>query len=392
MFVHRGLTSRSIQEDAYSRIATRVLAWPMPRNTSKGSPDRAKTDRNLNSERLNADRALEQKTAAVEANADRIVDRARDQADAILDAAREKADDKLHAVLPNPAVRAVIEAERKVEDLAVELERATADESLLEEREQHARNLLMLLPLERLSTDRSLLTERVRSDEAVSHRDDFLGMVSHDLRDLLGGIVTSTAILVRTAALDTAGEPTRAGAERIQRYAARMKRLIDDLTDIVSIDAGKLAVTPVHGNMAPVIAEAVASMRGSAAAKSLSLELPHPEVPLPALFDSYRVLQVLTNLLANAIKFTPAGGTIRVEYQHTDETARVSVVDTGLGVAPELIEAIFERYRQVATAERRGLGLGLYISRCLIEAQNGKIWAQSNAGTGTTVSFTLPGN
>ncbi len=364
----------------------------MPRNTSKGSPDRAKTDRNLNSERLNADRALEQKTAAVEANADRIVDRARDQADAILDAAREKADDKLHAVLPNPAVRAVIEAERKVEDLAVELERATADESLLEEREQHARNLLMLLPLERLSTDRSLLTERVRSDEAVSHRDDFLGMVSHDLRDLLGGIVTSTAILVRTAALDTAGEPTRAGAERIRRYAARMKRLIDDLTDIVSIDAGKLAVTPVHGNMAPVIAEAVASMRGSAAAKSLSLELPHPEVPLPALFDSYRVLQVLTNLLANAIKFTPAGGTIRVEYQHTDETARVSVVDTGLGVAPELIEAIFERYRQVATAERRGLGLGLYISRCLIEAQNGKIWAQSNAGTGTTVSFTLPGN
>lgn len=357
---------------------------------SKRSPDRAKTDQSLHSERTNADVALAQKTAAVEANADRVIDRARDQADSVLDAAREQADDKLDVARSIPMVRAVIQAEREAEDRAVELERATADENLLHEREQHASNLLALLPLERMSTDRSLLTERVLADNAVAHRDDFLGMVSHDLRDLLGGIVTSAALLVQTAPTDTAGDPARSGAERIQRYAARMKRLIDDLTDVVSIDAGKLAVSPAPGNMAPIISEAVASMRRAAMAKNMSLELPHPEAPLPAVFDSHRILQVMTNLIANALKFTPAGGKILVHYEHSEDLARVSITDNGVGVAPELLEAIFERFRQVANTERRGLGLGLYISRCLIEAQSGKIWAESVVGKGTTVSFTLP--
>ena len=113
-------------------------------------------------------------------------------------------------------------------------------------------------------------------------------MVSHDLRDLLGGIVTSTALIAQTAAIDATGEPTRAGAERIQRYAARMKRLIDDLTDIVSIDAGKLAVAPLHGNLAPTISEAVVSMSAAAAAKNISLDHTHSDSPLPAMFDSQR--------------------------------------------------------------------------------------------------------
>jgi signal transduction histidine kinase len=102
------------------------------------------------------------------------------------------------------------------------------------------------------------------------------------------------------------------------------------------------------------------------------------------------VLQVLTNLIANAIKFTPAGGRIRVECEHSNDMARISVTDTGPGIAPDLLEAIFERYRQGESSDRRGLGLGLYISRTLIEAQHGKIWAESTLGQGTTVSFTLP--
>jgi signal transduction histidine kinase len=362
----------------------------MPRNPSKRSPDRTNTDKNLHSERLNADKALAKKTAKVEAHSDDVVDRARDRADAVLEEARGQADDRLDSATSNSAVRAIIEEQRKVEDHAVEAERATHDDNLLQEREEHARNLLDLLPMERLITDRSLQTERVRSDDAVTHRDDFLGMVSHDLRDLLGGIVTSASLLARTAATDAAGDPTRAGAERIRRYAARMKRLIEDLTDVVSIDAGKLAVAPMPGDMAPVISEAVSAMHGLATAKDISLNVTQPEVPLTAVFDSHRVLQVLTNLIANAIKFTPAGGKIRVDYGHSGDTARVSVVDTGVGVAPDLIEAIFERFRQVATTERRGLGLGLYISRCLIEAQGGKIWAQSIEGQGTSVTFTLP--
>ena len=362
----------------------------MPRNSSKRSPDRAKTDRNLQNERTNADLVLAQKTAAAEAHADQMIDRARDQADAVLDAARDKADEKLDAARSTQVVRDVIDAEREAEDRAVHLERELADESLLQEREQHARDLLALLPLERMSTDRSLLTERVVADNAVAHRDDFLGMVSHDLRDLLGGIVTAAAVLQRTAVAGEPGDPARVSAGRILRHASRMKRLIDDLTDLTSIDAGKLAVSVVAGNLAPVISDAVASQRSAAAAREVALELPQLPAMLPAMFDPGRVLQVLQNVLGNAIKFTPAGGSIRVAWERAADSWKVSVTDTGPGIAPAHIETIFERFRQGAKLDRRGLGLGLYISRCLIEAQHGRIWAQSTPGAGTTVSFTLP--
>ena len=129
------------------------------------------------------------------------------------------------------------------------------------EREEGKRALEALLALERAETDTRLLVERASSDKGIKTRDEFLGMVSHDLRDLLGGIVTSSAILLRAAPPGDEGTAIRAGTGRIQRYAARMKRLIDDLTDVASIDAGKLGVTPVRGNLAPLILEAVASMR-----------------------------------------------------------------------------------------------------------------------------------
>ena len=362
----------------------------MPQTLIKETPERAKTDQNLNIERENADQAIAEQKAAVQADANRALQQAREQADAVSHAAREKADDKLEAAMPAAEVRAVIRQERHSEDRAVELERAAADEALQLERDQNARDLLALLPLERKITDRSLLKERERSDEAVAYRDDVLAMVSHDLRDLLGAIVSSSALIVRTAAQGDAGNPTRTGAERIQRYAQRMKRLIDDLTDVTRIDAGKLSVRPAPGNLGPLISEAVIALRGAANSKDLALDLPLCEEPTPAMFDADRVMQVLTNLIANAVKFTPAGGRIRIECARVNSMAQVSVIDTGPGIAPDLLEAIFERFRQGQHSESRGLGLGLYISRTLIEAQNGKIWAESAPGKGTTVSFMLP--
>lgn len=361
----------------------------MGRIVTKG-PDREKTDDQLKNERRNVDRALEKQRLATEAEADQVIDRARDTADAVLTSARDKADEKLDEVRPTPAVRAVIAEERRAEDQAVETERATADESLVQEREQKAEDLVALLPLERVSTDRSLLTERLSSDAAVSHRDDFLGIVSHDLRDLLGGIVTTSAMMLRTAAEGSTGASARDGARRIQRYAARMKRLLDDLTDVVSIDAGRLSVTPLTGDLVPVTSEAVESLRAVAEEKDIILEFTSPAEPVPALFDALRVLQVLSNLIANSVKFTPAGGRISVVCELTKDAALITVTDTGQGVDPEHLEVIFERFRQASNADRPGLGLGLYISRCLIEAQRGRIWAKSGPGSGTTVSFTLP--
>jgi signal transduction histidine kinase len=361
-----------------------------PGDSSKPTPDRANTDERLQQERRNSDQAIADQKAAVEADADLVVDRAREHADAVLQEAREKADDKLRVAKPDAEPSVIIATERRIEDRVIEQERATADESLLREREQNARDLLALLPLERLHTDRSLLTERVRSDDALSHRDQFLGMVSHDLRDLLGGIVSTAAVLLRTAPSGETGAAARAGGERIQRYAARMKRLIEDLTDLVSIDAGKLAIMPVPGNLAPVFSEAVGSLRAAAATKGISLDVPPAELQLPATFDAGRMLQVVTNLVANSIKFTPAGGQVRVGYAQHGETVRMSVTDTGPGIAQDLLEVIFQRFRQGGHDDRRGLGLGLYISRTLIEAQGGRMWAESTLGSGTTIVFTLP--
>jgi signal transduction histidine kinase len=244
--------------------------------------------------------------------------------------------------------------------------------------------------LEREKTDRHLLTERIRADADVSHRDDFLGIVSHDLRDLLGALVTTATLISKRAPQTEEGEQTRAGAERIHRYVARMNRLIGDLVDVASIDAGKLSVSPVRGDLAMLIAEAADTFQVSAQAKELTLEMDVPQRPLLAAFDYERMLQVLANLITNAIKFTPPGGTIHVSAHPLADSVHLSVRDTGVGIPAHLTEAIFERFRQVAEHDRRGLGLGLYISKCLVEAQRGRMWAESEAGEGTTIHVSLP--
>lgn len=349
--------------------------------------ERHQTDQHLRTERENADRALADSTAALEHAADLLVDHARQTADAVLLTARDKADEQLEQ--PAPRAEAVIQIDRALADRVLEAERSAADRRLRVSR-QKARELLALLPVERDTTDSALLSERGRSDDAIDNRDDLLGIVSHDLRDLLSGIL-SAAHLVSIHAGDSPDDaPTRETAERIQRLAARMNRLITDLVDVASIDAGKLAVVPVPGDLAVLIAEAVETFQPAAAAKALSLEMETGQRPLAAAFDFDRMLQVLANLVTNAIKFTPPGGSIRIRADAAPETVELSVRDTGRGIPPDLLEAVFERFRQVDALDRRGLGLGLYISRRLVEAHEGRMWAESEDGAGTTIRITLP--
>ena len=212
--------------------------------------ERDQTNESLRTERAKTDHALADKQA-VERNADDVVHRARDNADAVLGAARNLADRRLSQPAPPTGTDASIAAERVLEDDIVRGERASADETLQREREESSRVLASLLPLERDKTDRYLLSERARSDDAVSNRDNFLGIVSHDLRSLLGGIVLGTGMLSSAARDDDEGKQTRAVTARIQRYAARMNRLIGDLVDIASIDAGKLAITLERADSSP---------------------------------------------------------------------------------------------------------------------------------------------
>jgi signal transduction histidine kinase len=365
------------------------------------SPERQQTDEGLRNERQKTDQVLAQRQQAVEKHADTVVDRARGNADAVLATARENADAVLLAARDKAArerddgvsdveARGTIAGERLLQDETLRAERSAADERLRREREEDARALRRLLPLERESTDRYLLTERVRSDDAVSNRDDFLGIVTHDLRDLLGGIVMSAAVLSKRAPDNGEGLQTLAETTRIKRYAARMHRLIGDLADVASIDAGSLALTPLPGDARPLLGEAAETFQATALAKGISLEAKIPEHRLLARFDNDRMLQVLSNLLSNSLKFTPEGGRIAVRGELVEEDIRFSVSDTGSGIPETALESIFERFWQVGKNDRRGLGLGLYISRCIVEAHGGRIWAESKRGEGSTVFFTLP--
>jgi signal transduction histidine kinase len=370
------------------------------------TPQRMKTNDSLRVEREKTDHAVASGQKEVAQHADAVVELARDNADAVLNTARENAD----AVLDDARNKAdellrsgegerhadpaagILVAERELADGALRDERDNADDTLRRERADYARSLRKFLPLERESTDRFLRSERMHSDDALVNRDDFLAIVTHDLRDLVGTIVMSAGVISKRAPQDEEGKKTLAEADRIERCAARMNRLIGDLTDVASIDAGKLAISPSPGDLAIVITEAEDSFRTTASDKGISLQTRIAVGgPLTAMFDHDRILQVLANLISNSLKFTPEGGKIMIYGEPDGANLRLSVVDTGTGIPEGALDSIFERFSQADRKSRRGgLGLGLYISRCIIEAHGGRIWAQSQPGAGTEVLLTLP--
>lgn len=354
--------------------------------TKDPRPERTQTDESLAVERAKTDHALSEKVAEIEHKADVVIERAREEADDVLTAARAKADDKLKHPASPLETPAVLAQERAHADEVLRDERAEADEAL---RRSRAASLARLLPIERDKTDLYLLTERARSDDALSHRDDFLGMVSHDLRDLLNGIVVNAAFLAEDTSKDEHGKKMLLSAERIQRSARRMTRLIGDLVDIAAIDAGKLAVVPTVTSAAAVLVEALETWGPPALIKGITLES-SPHSPVRAKVDNERILQVLGNLITNAVKFSARGGKVVLGVEQLESEARFSVKDDGVGIPADKLEAIFERFWQVGGSDRRGLGLGLYISKCLVVAHGGNIWAESQLGVGSTFYFTVP--
>ena len=275
--------------------------------------------------------------------ADEVLRRAREDADSVLFEARQKADLRVEESNPPLAPSVAVARERVLEDALIQDERAAADTTLQLERAQAARVLAQLLPFEREQTDLFLNGERVRSDDALASRDDFLGLVSHDLRNLLGGIVLSAAVVEK--AIGNTPEDGRILVEttRIQRLAARMNRLIGDLLDVASIEAGRLSVDPRRGDLATLLAEVVDAFKGAATAKGLTIALVPAGEPLRADFDHARLFQVLGNLIMNAIKFSSPGGSIAVHGERTEESWRCSVTDTGFGIPADQLEIVFDR-------------------------------------------------
>ena len=224
---------------------------------------------------------------------------------------------------------------------------------------------------------------------ATKARDDMLAVVAHDLRNPLNTIFMSSQLLMEI--VSKTEHPTEHRQVAImQRAADRMNRLIQDLLEVKRIESGNLGLEKRSTDATSVVSEAVEILRPIAVASSLRLESDvSPDLP-PIRVDPSRIQQVLSNLVGNAIKFTPPGGEIMLRATPGDHEARFVVVDTGPGIPPDALPHIFGRFWQGKATDRRGIGLGLAIAKGIVEAHGGRIWVESQVGAGSSFFFTVP--
>jgi PAS domain S-box-containing protein len=235
--------------------------------------------------------------------------------------------------------------------------------------------------------------QAARADAEAANRakDEFLATVSHELRTPLNAIL-GWARLLRMGRLDD--EMQGRALETIERNARLQAQIIEDILDVSSIVTGKLRLRTQPLELAPVIQAAIDSLRPAADAKAIKITLTLDADNVIICGDANRLQQVAWNLLANAVKFTPAGGRIEVRLERDDESAQLVVIDTGQGIRREFLPFAFERFRQADSTSTRahgGLGLGLAIVRHIVEMHGGTVNAESRGeGSGATFRVVLP--
>lgn len=355
----------------------------------KEDVQRKATDRALRDERARTDETLDEQASAVEAAREAGVVAERERVDARRRYARRRSDERI-AHEPSAGARAALEDERREEDAATQAERAKLDSRLSEAQAKQHEVLLRLFGREREQTDRHLATERANSDEEMTLRLRYLAMLGHDLRSMVTTVQLQTALLEREPVLESLAEKVSARAERIRRVVRRMERLMTDLVDIASAEAGTLKVIPREADLAQAVAEITEEYQSQAESQGILLEGDVRDPPLVTVFDYERILQVLANLVGNALKYTPSGGRVSLRAERTSDALRLSVRDTGRGIPADKLDVIFERFVQLDASSRPGAGLGLYIARSIIAAHGGRLWVESRVGKGSTFVFTLP--
>ena len=245
---------------------------------------------------------------------------------------------------------------------------------------------------QQFATSAALALENARlyaaARRATSARDEVLAVVSHDLRNPISAITMCARILHEAPPTDTAEREKMLTA--ITDATAWMQRLIRDLLDVSAIEAGRLSVERRRTAIAPLVTAAIGMVSGELDARAIRLEVDVASALPAANADEARIVQVISNLLGNAIKFTETDGRITLRARETDGMVVISVEDTGIGIEAGALPHIFDRFWQARATPRRGSGLGLAIARGIIEAHGGKIWVESVVGRGSTFSFSVP--
>ena len=240
---------------------------------------------------------------------------------------------------------------------------------------------------ERKRTEEALRLSEAAARKATRARDEMLGIVAHDLRNPLQVIVANARVLRRAERAENARDIGR----EIETASRRMNNLIQELLDITQLDAGQLTMRPARVPARELIEDVAAAQKALASPADIAIETAiSPDLP-DLWIDRDRILQVFENLIGNAIKFTPPGGTITLAATETGPgEVDFSVADTGPGIADQDLPHVFERFWQPSTDRGRGAGLGLAIVKGIVEAHGGRVRATSVPGKGSTFHFTLP--
>lgn len=238
-----------------------------------------------------------------------------------------------------------------------------------------------------LALDNARLYREAR--EATRSREEVLAVVSHDLRAPLGAALLASQLLGRLVPAGAAPELQRA-AETVRRATGRLARLVDDLVDFARLERGRLQIVRAVQDPAAIAGEALTMLEPLAVEQAVTLGLDAaPDLP-PVSCDRHRILQVLANLLGNAVKVMPGGGAIRLSVRAAAGEVHFTVADTGPGIASEDVGRIFERYWRGQNPGYEGTGLGLAIARGVVEAHGGRIWVESAPRQGAAFTFSLP--
>ncbi|MEO8336111.1 MAG: ATP-binding protein [bacterium] len=249
------------------------------------------------------------------------------------------------------------------------------------------------LPLiEELARRASLAVDNARlfheATQATRARDEMLSVVAHDLRNPLNTIFMGSSSMI-----DDIVDPNSTlgrTARIVKRASERMNRLIQDLLDVRRTESGTLSIDAKDESVDAMMSEAMEMLKPLATAAALELHVEVDDRVSTIFADSARLLQVLSNLVGNAIKFTPRGGSITVRAEPLGDEVRFVVSDTGPGIPPDQLPHIFGRFWQANRKDRRGIGLGLAIAKGIVEVHGGRIWVESTLGAGSNFYFTVP--
>ena len=236
------------------------------------------------------------------------------------------------------------------------------------------------------------LDEKTRQLEAASrHKSEFLANMSHELRTPLNAISGFSQVL-RKQLFGPVNEKQAEYLDDILDSSRHLQSLIDDVLDLSKVEAGQIDLHVAPFSLPEALERGVVIVRERATREGVHVSMSSEPGVQTVVGDERRIVQVIFNLLSNAVKFTPAGGTVDVAAARRDGEVRVSVTDTGPGIAPEDQDRIFEEFQQADAGKEQpdGTGLGLALSKRLVELHGGRIWVDSEPGTGSTFVFTLP--